>query len=510
MLSFRRFLALSIAFTSTTLFSKTDYRIIAPKEISSVVLKYAKSHPDLSTQVLSKRLQTFLTKRGYTFAQVSIDDNSGLRTISVKPGIYGQPSISGNKHLSNIGILENLGWENGKAFNYSNFYNHSARLNKNRFVQVDTKLKPVRSDNGEIQVNADFEVEDRFPVSPYIRVSNDGSRQTSGWRATLGAEFWESLMTNDRFNLSYTMDPQNASKQFSSFASYQFGTSGFRQSIYFGYSDSSNDNLVSSLDMDIVGKGFFTGYSAVVPVGFLEPGEFDLNFGLNYSDLKTQIDVGGANFSDHDLALLLPKIGLQGEFSNPLGLTGKSYWSISIISDLSTSDNEDLRSQNPELDRGFWVPQFSFAALEAIDFLGIDGGFKFKIDGQFASEPLPASLKKPIGGVRSIRGYDEREALGDSGMCLNLEYSFNSEKTSLFGAEGNLQKVFFYDAGYVSNEGSLSSVSDSIGMQSFGVGLVGDFEQSTNFSLQFGVPIENTFNTNAHDVHTHFAFSINF
>ena len=121
------------------------------------------------------------------------------------------------------------------------------------------------------------------------------------------------------------------------------------------------------------------------------------------------------------------------------------------------------------------------AALEAIDFLGIDGGFKFKIDGQFASEPLPASLKKPIGGVRSIRGYDEREALGDSGMCLNLEYSFNSEKTSLFVAEGNLQKVFFYDAGNVSNEGSLSSVSDSIGMQSFGVGLVGDFEQSTNF-----------------------------
>ena len=65
-------------------------------------------------------------------------------------------------------------------------------LIRNRFVQVDTKLKPIRSDNGEIQVNADFEVEDRFPVSPYIRVSNDGSRQTSGWRATLGAEFWES------------------------------------------------------------------------------------------------------------------------------------------------------------------------------------------------------------------------------------------------------------------------------------------------------------------------------
>ena len=35
------------------------------------------------------------------------------------------------------------------------------------------------------------------------------------------------------------------------------------------------------------------------------------------------------------------------------------------------------------------------------------------------------------------------EALGDSGMCLNLEYSFNSEKTSLFGAEEISKKYFF-------------------------------------------------------------------
>ena len=78
-------------------------------------------------------------------------------------------------------------------------------------------------------------------------------------------------MTNDRFNLSYTMDPQNASKQFSSFASYQFGTSGFRQSIYFGYSDSSNDNLVSSLDMDIVERDSSLDILLLFRLVFLNP-----------------------------------------------------------------------------------------------------------------------------------------------------------------------------------------------------------------------------------------------
>ena len=91
---------------------------------------------------------------------------------------------------------------------------------------------------------------------------------------------------------------------------------------------------------------------------------------------------------------------------------------------------------------------------------------------------------------------------------MNFEYSIGSESTSIFGLDGNLQKVFFYDAGYVSNEGLMAAANDSVGMQSFGAGLLGSFEDNTDVSLQVGVPITDTLNTRSYDARTH--FSINF
>ena len=83
-----------------------------------------------------------------------------------------------------------------------------------------------------------------------------------------------------------------------------------------------------------------------------------------------------------------------------------------------------------------------------------------------------------------------------------------STQTSIFGLDGNVQNIFFYDAGYVSNEGVMASVNDSTGMQSFGAGLIGNFDETADISLQVGVPLADTLNTPMHDARTH--FSINF
>ena len=54
----------------------------------------------------------------------------------------------------------------------------------------------------------------------------------------------------------------------------------------------------------------------------------------------------------------------------------------------------------------------------------------------------------------------------------------------------------------------MASVNDSTGMQSFGAGLIGNFEETADISLQVGVPLADTLNTPMHDARTH--FSINF
>ena len=489
-------------------FGNDQLRVVSPDELKPLIYEFLEDSNDLSNAQLSKSLKDFLIQRGYTFAQVSLSKTAGVTTLEVKPGFMGKANVSGNKFLQEDGILDNLDWETGKPFNYSKFYNQTSRLNRFRFVQVDSKLKPVRGHEGEIQVNADFDVQDQYPISTYINVSNDGTEQSSGWRTKVGLEVWENFLPNDRLNLSYTLDPKDASQLSSYFASYQFGTSEFSQTLYMGYSDSKYENITQSVDMDIAGDGFFAGYSAVYPIGLIESDSLAINFGFSYLDLNSQIYLFNNSVSDEDLSLFLPRFGFQGKFSNPLGLSGDGFWSIGVISDLSGSDETELKVQNPELEKGFWVPRASLAIVEPLQLLGVRGGLKLKVDGQASSEILPISLKKSIGGMATVRGYREREAFGDTGINLNIEYSMMSEETTFFGLDGKLQNIFFYDAGYVSNEGSMTAIDDSTGMQSMGAGILGNFEENTDFSLQVGIPLAETLNTRMHDARTH--FSINF
>ncbi len=495
----------------SSLHASQDLRVVAPEQLKPIVFDYLGDNAELTGADLEDGLRKHLISKGYSFAQVAVSSTAGITTLEVKPGFMGNAKVDGNQYLQADGILDRLKWRKGRPFNYSEFHSQSSRLNRYRFVQVDSKLKPVRGHDGEIQVNADFEVEDEYPVSPSVGFSNDGTDQSSGWRARVGLELWEALTPNDRMNLSYTLDPKDASQLSSYLASYQFDSGELTHTFFLGYSDSEYENVTaSSLDMDVAGDGFFAGYSALYPIGLVDPDSLALSLGFTYLDLSSQIYLGSNNFlaSDEDLTLFLPRLGIQGKFSNPLGLKGEGFWSLSAVSDLGSSDDKELIVQNPELRKGFWVPRASFAIIEPLEVLGLAGGVKLKFDGQASSEPLPTSLKKSIGGMATIRGYREREAYGDSGLSMNLEYSLQSEKTSVFGLDGNLQKVLFYDAGYVSSEGALASANDSVGMQSIGAGLLGNFEESTDLSLKVGIPLTDTLNTKMHQARTH--FSINF
>jgi len=56
----------------------------------------------------------------------------------------------------------------------------------------------------------------------------------------------------------------------------------------------------------------------------------------------------------------------------------------------------------------------------------------------------------------------------------------------------------------------MTSANNSIGMQSFGAGIIGNFEDTADISLQVGVPLTDTLNTRTHDARTHFSINLRF
>ena len=253
-------------------------------------------------------------------------------------------------------------------------------------------------------------------------------------------------------------------------------------------------------------------------LGFLgsygfDSGPFDgisLTYGLTYIKSASQSTVSGFTFSETKVPLVLPRIGLQGSFQNPWG-EGKSFWSGSFVSDLSTSDNTELAQQRPGVEKGFLITNLTFSTFEPLDLGQVSGGISLKINAQASADPLPPALQKSLGGQSAIRGYKENEGLGDRAFLLNLEYRFDAQSGSLFGLEGNFQKLAFYDFGYSKFVTLPGATSDSSNLQSFGAGIAGSLGSSTDFTLQVGVPTDDgSDGTQKLQPRAHFGLNIRF
>jgi len=483
--------------------------IVCSDNLRDILEKRLSDHSDLSANDAAKELETYLRQNGYPFAQAKAVNLDGRKVISIKEGKAGTASVSGNQYLSTDGILKNLDWKDGNSFHYGKFQKNAARLNQNRFIVVDTKLSPRRSQDGEILVDADFAVQDSLPISANIGLSNEATPQSSGLRAKARVELWEPFATSDEISLTYSTDPKEPSESQSYSFAYQASYGAFSHALFAGYSESEYSNQVSSSDL-FISDGVYLGFlgSYGFESGALEG--MSLTYGLTYLKSSSQITLSGFAFPESKVPLYLPRIGLQGSFQNPWG-DGSSYWSGSFVSDLSTSDNTELQQLRPGVEKGFLVTNLSFSTYEPVDFGNIGGGISLKVSGQATADSLPPALQKGLGGQSRIRGYEEKEGLGDRGLSLNLEYRFDAVSGSLFGLDGNFQNLAFYDYGYSKFVSLPGASSDSSELQSFGVGIVGNVQTNADFSLQVGVPLDDgPDGTKKLEPRTHFGLNIRF
>ncbi|HEY5701288.1 MAG TPA: ShlB/FhaC/HecB family hemolysin secretion/activation protein [Gammaproteobacteria bacterium] len=81
-----------------------------------------------------------------------------------------------------------------------------------------------------------------------------------------------------------------------------------------------------------------------------------------------------------------------------------------------------------------------------------------------ANEPLIAGKQYGVGGVTSVRGYDEREVTGDTGYAASMEVW--SPPIAF-----DIRALAFGDIGYRKNQNPLPGESEYSNLGSFGLGL---------------------------------------
>ena len=308
-----------------------------------------------------------------------------------------------------------------------------------------------------------------------------------------------------------------------------YETSGkYREGIFYSYRSLTGrrDNLHANYLMSLGTKAWDFGYS--MPIGH-HGMKLDVGYSANTTELRkgdlSSLGVEGKAYSI-SAALRIPfYVNQHARYE-----TGLQFIRQKSKTDFGTKLDERVRWVDDKITR--WTPYISFihyvynqlfyhrhsVAFSRRDDVGNERNsaaiykfdsfyqkrfsnaqtFNFRFDGQITSKSLLGSSDRYyIGGVDSVRGYEESFMGGEKGLSGSLEYQIPVTKDKRL-------KIFpFFDFGYVSGE----SIVDEKMICGTGLGVTANLKHVTA-NLTWGIPLVKHFE-NQHVNSSRLHFSVN-
>jgi len=354
-------------------------------------------------------------------------------------------------------ILRNIRLRSGSTLDARRLMEDLNWLNNNPFRQVDVTFrqggKTGPRDAGKLGLtDVEVTVEDRLPVRPYFGYENSGTRFTGEDRLLAGFNWGNVLGLDHQLNYQYAADVDFDLVSAHS-ASY-LAPLPWRHTLlaYGSYVDGKAD--FSSIGSATTAEGTSWQASAryVVPLPGVGKLRHDASAGFDFKRSDNDLLFGGTNVlqqSKTDVAQFA--LGYSGLLPDKWGRTTFAAELCFSPGDL-TDDNDD--ASFGKMRTGASASYF-YARLNAerVTRLPYEFAWVLRGWGQVATERLLPSEQFALGGYNTVRGYDERVALGDLAWMLSNELRTPSlhlgNLLGLPGGADQVQFLAFFDYGEV-------------------------------------------------------------
>ncbi|CAD5373116.1 Hemolysin activation/secretion protein [Rubrivivax sp. A210] len=289
------------------------------------------------------------------------------------------------------------------------------------------------------------------------RLDNTGGRQDSRLRAALGWQDADLLGGDEVFGVEWQTAPGDPAAVNVISASYRVPLYGRGLAIdaYGAWSDVDAGKIGTQAgDLQFSGRGTVAGLRANVYLPRQSNLDQRLVLGAEWREYRNSCSItglpegacgaAGASVSLQPLSLTYTAQTVSEQrLGFSLGLHGN------LGSGGSHGRSTDFEAVRPGSRR-------HYLALRASAQLGLpfDSGAQFALraSGQASGRPLVPGEMFGIGGAYSVRGYEERELSGDSGLQLTAEaLSPDYGVGAAWLRGGELRALFFGDAGWVGN-----------------------------------------------------------
>ncbi len=401
---------------------------------------------------------------------------TGTIAINVVEGKLTGVTVTGNRQFSTDNIRAGLpGLRTGATPRLTEIDTQIQLHNENPAKQVQVLLQPGQR-SGEVE--AKVEVSEQ-PVQTFtVAIDNTGTERTGEGRLNLG---WQhaNLWGQDHV-LSAQFQTSIEKPQLVTVLSAGYRVPFYEQSLaldaYAAYSDvDGGTNATLAGDVTFAGKGRIVGLrlSRYLP----RLGELDqrLSLGFEHRAYLNNCQVlgfaaGACGPAGESVAVQPVSLdyAIQRGGERPLG------FSLSLVHNLalggSHTGDASFDAVRPGAGARYTLARFSGLASAPV---GEDWQVSARAFGQFTFNALVPAEQFGIGGVGSVRGYQEREVTGDRGSFGSVEF-ISPDLAKWVGLEGsNLRFIGFADAGVVENllETPCAGGGSSCSQASVGVGL---------------------------------------
>lgn len=465
-------------------------RLLPARAVESAVYPYLGPERDINdVKKATETLEKAYKDAGYGTVFVDIPEQTvadGIVRLKVTEGVVEHVRVQGERYFSGRQIKAGLpALVPGQTPNLKVLQGELTDLNAR---SADRAITPVlKAGQAPGTVDVDLAVKDTLPLHGFVQVDDRHTADTTPNRATVSLSYDNLWQRQDSVSVLYQTAPartENASVEAANYNAH-VGSDGIANLSY----THTSSNVAALGTLGVLGKGTIYGFHWQQPLPGTAALAQNLTLGLDYKDVQTNVfpDVTATSPAGTSVTAPVRYLNWSAAYGNfwrgaahTAGLNfGIGFGVRSVVDE--PAEFENARAEGAP---GYFYLRLSGQATQA---LPANLSLLERLTSQWSADPLVNNEQFSLGGMDTVRGYLEAEALGDTGAAGTLEVH-----TPPLGHLGTtlrpLYGFVFVDAGIATLLDPLSSQSYSFHLWSAGAGLRLENPSGLTGELDLAIP----------------------
>ena len=396
--------------------------------------------------------------------------------VEITPGKWERSSYLNKKYLQDNNI------EPGKVLNVKDVRTALQEMSTEEYMKGAVSF----ADNEESEEFSDvtLEVKDRFPINLDFRYDNQGREAIGTQRGVIYAGLHN--VTGHGDTLMGTVAMSSRSIGAGGIYSIPIAKNDTRLNVGYSYSHVGLGRKLKYADISGDSHNIFLGVSRRLAQGQDYRLYGDITLDLRNTDLYSHDPIWDSVLNDYRSRVIRGSLtNVKDDYYGRWLFNGGIAGGIPI----DASDHHKARNLSSN---NFVKVNASAARLQVLPFNHM---LIWQVNGQYANRHLWASEAMQVGGIASVRGYEEGFRIGDYGVTSSIEYrmpipgfkAILPEKYKFIA--DSIQLAGFYDFGWFGDR----FISDSADyLMSAGPGIVVKLTKYISANLYWGFPIGKT------------------